>query len=440
MTDKTPRFDLNTYVQGDENWDHTDTVEAVDKLAIDRGPISGRPASGDYDDQMYFATDQRIMWRWDTDATDWKAAGGLGSSSQAIPGTTHVEALEAGSINTEQGFISSFNADAVVHRVSNGNIVATGNEGEIARTSSNAEDVINSAISHVSDNGGGTVRLKDIFEVSQSVIGAKSVTVDGGHPQKGGFRLADSSDTSVVDIPAGANHFGLKNCYISGNRLNNTAGNGVLVNGYLYKPRLENVIIRDCTNAGIKTQANSNRIFEPYWNSVDVGNCGTGIIVEGCVDIVGVEIYSHDNGYRGVDIYTPGHMWYHVHAFNNVDNGIVVNKNAPENWFWGPYLDTNHKNGMLLDGVERVFVMGCHGFNNSQETAGTYDAIRATDATQCFVAFSVLQDYQSAHTQNIGFNETGSSNENVVFATPGRNNLTGTVSLAGGDSKQEYIF
>ena len=27
----TPRFDLDTYQQGDDNWSHTDTVEFVDE-------------------------------------------------------------------------------------------------------------------------------------------------------------------------------------------------------------------------------------------------------------------------------------------------------------------------------------------------------------------------------------------------------------------------
>lgn len=90
MTDNTPRLDLGTYAQGDEDWSHTDTVETLDELAVDRGPIDDRPASGDYDDEFYYATDQRVLWRWDVDADDWEAAGGLGSSSQRVPGTTYL--------------------------------------------------------------------------------------------------------------------------------------------------------------------------------------------------------------------------------------------------------------------------------------------------------------------------------------------------------------
>ena len=91
----TPRFNLETYSPGDSDWDHTDTVETLDKTAIERGPIADRPSSGAYDDAMYYAVDQRTLWRWDQNASDWQAAAGLGTDSDPIPGTTHFEAIEA---------------------------------------------------------------------------------------------------------------------------------------------------------------------------------------------------------------------------------------------------------------------------------------------------------------------------------------------------------
>ena len=75
-----------------------DTVEALDELAIDRGPISSRPTSGDYDDQMYYAVDQRILWRWDAGSSDWNAAGGLGVSSQRLPVTSYLDAVDVSTL------------------------------------------------------------------------------------------------------------------------------------------------------------------------------------------------------------------------------------------------------------------------------------------------------------------------------------------------------
>ena len=79
MAEKTPRLNLDTYAQGDGDWSHNDTVEALDELAIDRGPSSSRPTSGDYDHQMFYDLDQRILWRWDAESSGWNAAGGLGA-------------------------------------------------------------------------------------------------------------------------------------------------------------------------------------------------------------------------------------------------------------------------------------------------------------------------------------------------------------------------
>ena len=95
MAGETPRLGLSTFEQGDEEWSHTDTVEAVDKNAIARGSIADRPDQGDYDDELYHATDQRITWRWDADAGDWNAISGLGSSDQPVPGTSHFSAVNA---------------------------------------------------------------------------------------------------------------------------------------------------------------------------------------------------------------------------------------------------------------------------------------------------------------------------------------------------------
>ncbi len=84
MVEETPRFGLNTYEPGDTDWDHGDTVNAVDELAIARGSIKDRPETGSYDDELYLATDQRVLWRWDDDEADWIAAGGVGSADAPL--------------------------------------------------------------------------------------------------------------------------------------------------------------------------------------------------------------------------------------------------------------------------------------------------------------------------------------------------------------------
>lgn len=81
----TPRLELNTYERGAEGWTHNDTVRLLDELAIDKGNISERPSSGEYDDEMYYAIDQGILWGWDNAQNDWTARGGVGSASDSLP-------------------------------------------------------------------------------------------------------------------------------------------------------------------------------------------------------------------------------------------------------------------------------------------------------------------------------------------------------------------
>lgn len=101
MADRTPRLGLGTYERG-EQWDHTDTVEAVDEHAIVHGPIAERPTAGEYDDELFHATDQEITWRWDVASEDWEYFSGQGCSDQPIPGTSHFEAANIVHVRTEE--------------------------------------------------------------------------------------------------------------------------------------------------------------------------------------------------------------------------------------------------------------------------------------------------------------------------------------------------
>ena len=93
--------------------DLTSQVTRFDELAIDRGPISSRPTSGDYDDQMYYAVDQRILWRWDAGSSDWNAAGGLGVSSQRLPVTSYLDAVDVSTLQNVDTVTASGTAISV---------------------------------------------------------------------------------------------------------------------------------------------------------------------------------------------------------------------------------------------------------------------------------------------------------------------------------------
>ena len=79
MAEPTPRFGLDIFEAGDEEWDHTDTVEFVDEYAIDRGELADRPTEGEYDGEFYFAVDEATLYHWDADAGEWAVAFGRGA-------------------------------------------------------------------------------------------------------------------------------------------------------------------------------------------------------------------------------------------------------------------------------------------------------------------------------------------------------------------------
>jgi hypothetical protein len=85
MVSQTPRFNLDKYSQGEDNWSHSDTVDLLDELAVETDVIANRSTSGNYDDELFYATDQKLLYRWDTDQTDWLIEGGLGSSGNRLP-------------------------------------------------------------------------------------------------------------------------------------------------------------------------------------------------------------------------------------------------------------------------------------------------------------------------------------------------------------------
>jgi len=99
MSETTDRFNLDTYNQGDENWSHTDTVELLDELAVETDTISNRPTSGSYDDELFFATDQRILYRWISGDSDWVIQAGLGTETNPIDETLFISNVDASEIS-----------------------------------------------------------------------------------------------------------------------------------------------------------------------------------------------------------------------------------------------------------------------------------------------------------------------------------------------------
>lgn len=94
MVTQTPRFDLDKYSQGEDNWSHSDTVDFVDEFSIERGQSADRPDSGEYDNEFYYSVDINTLWCWDESSGEWEAIGGAGTDSDPLPDTLYRSGMD----------------------------------------------------------------------------------------------------------------------------------------------------------------------------------------------------------------------------------------------------------------------------------------------------------------------------------------------------------
>lgn len=168
----TPRLGLNRFEPGDKPWDHADLVDWVDEHGIDSGTLADRPASGEYDDELYLALDQRILWRWDADANDWAAVAGLGSEGDPLP-----ESL--------------WSADRIIALGSDGSLMSEQDGKVIGEI--DAEDVAGLVGVNLSETG----EVIGVYGETESDEGYGLYTPDDAHV--GGTVEADEADVGTVN-------------------------------------------------------------------------------------------------------------------------------------------------------------------------------------------------------------------------------------------------
>lgn len=94
----TPYHELNDWEPGDTDWNHTDLVNHVEAHTPKLNPLADRPSSPPVG-RLYYATDVRHLTRYDpdhpyADADGWVVIGGVGTSTDPLPGTTYLETLD----------------------------------------------------------------------------------------------------------------------------------------------------------------------------------------------------------------------------------------------------------------------------------------------------------------------------------------------------------
>jgi hypothetical protein len=122
---------------------------------------------------------------------------------------------------------------------------------------------INRAIQDISASGGGILKLPAGVIATTSVILRNNVYVHGQGIEATTIRLnngANSTLMATLDAYAlfgtgslsGVSFFGLTDLTLDGNRNNNTNGDCLAMYGYFFT--FENVYIKNCTNAGIRSE------------------------------------------------------------------------------------------------------------------------------------------------------------------------------------------
>ncbi|WP_440763605.1 glycosyl hydrolase family 28-related protein [Natronorubrum sp. DTA7] len=273
MPDETPRLGLGTYEPGDE-WDHTDTVEALDEHAIVRAPIADRPATGEYDDELFHATDQGITWRWDDSSEDWVYFGGRGSADQPVPGTSHFEATHVDEATIGAASIDTASADAatLVHARSEEtpvwNVEAHGIEGD---GTTDVGQAVHELLETVADAGGGIVYVppgRYLLERTPLVgddtllVGAgRSTVLEGPRPDGEEGRALLSNRGYDATGYGGASNWGVCNV-----RIDAPESNGIMP-AHAKNVRLENIYGDAVYYHHIDVVSSKNVVVDGYWAS-----------------------------------------------------------------------------------------------------------------------------------------------------------------------------
>lgn len=181
MATNTPRFGLGRFDEGENGWDHTDTVNLLDEYSINRGPIADRPTSGDYDDQMYYATDQGLLWRWDSTASDW-TTDNFGTDTEPVPGTSYFNELFSNGLTT--GDIDANNVNGDAFGLPSGWTLTENNDGEAV----------------FEDSGGNVVLRRDATngEWVTDTVNANSISTDA---LEATAELGNPTYPTLADVP-----------------------------------------------------------------------------------------------------------------------------------------------------------------------------------------------------------------------------------------------
>lgn len=163
----------------------------------------------------------------------------------------------------------------------------------ISPTSADNAAAFNQAIEDISYFGGGTLELPAGEFTTGTVTLRDNVYIKGGGQNNTTIKLKTGTNSDLfytlnayalfgTNSTGGVTNFGLTDLTLDGNRSNNTAGNCFTAYGYKYL--LENLVIKNCPDSGIRTEWAQYGDFgmESYFHNLLIDTTGEhGIKTDG---------------------------------------------------------------------------------------------------------------------------------------------------------------
>lgn len=197
--DTTDFRELRTYALGDENWDHTDTVQAVEEDVPITDVLANRPSSDVPEGRKFLAEDARILYQYRptdnrADGDGWVPIAGLGSETEPVYGTAHLENLEV-----TEGLTSRGDTVATRRSTKTLDVLEYGADGDSDATTAADADAAVEAAAADADAGDVLLFRDETFHLSESHTFGTPVDLE--------FVDADVVDDRPTDLTPGSTLF-----------------------------------------------------------------------------------------------------------------------------------------------------------------------------------------------------------------------------------------
>ncbi len=242
--------------------------------------------------------------------------------------------------------------------------------------------------------------------------------------------VSNGSDCNAVVISENASKCVIRDLRLIGNKANNASGNGIIVYGYSWMPRLENLIIEDFKQDNLVfTSTSATYTYDAVIRNIDSRLAGAvGVSLNYIADSYLDSIFSMSNGSYGVSDNSQACIFNLTHTYDNAGTSYYQQPGAHDNTYYKFISETNDDSGAQISGYRNSFI-GASVYNNSQSAANTFDGFYVTGDSNIFTGCMCVDWSRGTQRYGIVF-EVGADN-NIVSSCYFNGNATAAI-LNGG--------